>query len=252
MAESDRLHSGRVDPAEYDPEPMEHRWRPAHHAPLEPLADGIWQVEAALAGLPIGRRMVVTRRADGEVLVHNAVCADEPTMRAIEAIGPIRWLIVPGAYHRTDLAAWNARYPDCKVIAMASITPRIRERGRVDGGPELLPVDAAVRYAPLDGVPGEGVLSHRVAGRTTLVFNDVLQNHGKLPGLKGAVLGLLGSTGGPKVTRIARLTIIGDRRALAAHLMRLATPELALIVPGHGAVIRAHAAETLRSIAGAL
>ncbi|MBS1121550.1 MAG: Methanol oxidation glmU-like protein [Deltaproteobacteria bacterium] len=231
---------------------MDHRaWRPAHHTPLEPLADGLWQVEAELAGLPMVRRMVIARRADGSVLVHNAVCADEPTMVAIEAIGPIRWLIVPGAYHRLDLAAWNARYPDCTVIAMPQVTPRIRERGRVDGGPELLPPDPTVTYAPLDGVPGEGVLVHRGRG-ITLVFNDVLQNNGKLPGWKGAALSLLGSGGGPKVTRIARLVMVGDKRALAAHLVRLATPDLTMIVPGHGAVIRDGAAETLRSVARAL
>ncbi len=230
-------------------------WLPARHGPLEALADGLWQVEADLVDLPIGRRMVVARRTDRTVLVHNAVCADEGAMRAIEAIGPIRWLIVPGGYHRMDLAAWNARYPDCVVVAMPAVTSRIRECGRVDGGPELLPEDAATTYIALDGVPGEGVLVHRHAGRVTLVFNDVLQNNGRLRGIKGTLLGLIGSGGGPKVTRLAKIAMVGDKRALAEHLTRLAAPangELVMVVPGHGAVIRERAPDALRAIAAAL
>jgi hypothetical protein len=226
-------------------------WRTAANRPLEPLGPDLWQIEADLPRLPLGRRMVVARRGDGSLVVHNAVCADGPTMTAIEALGPIRWLVVPGAHHRMDLAAWNARYPQCTVVAMAAVTPRLRECGRIDGGPELLPDDPALTYAPLDGVPGEGVLVHRVAGRTTLVFNDVVQNNGRLRGVIGAVLALVGSGGGPKVTRIAQLAMVGDRRAFAAHLERLAT-DVAMIIPGHGAVIRERAPEALRAIASAL
>ena len=231
---------------------MDTRWRTARNRPLESVGPGLWQVEADLPNLPMVRRMVIARCVDGSTLVHNAVAADAATMAAIEALGPIRWLVVPGAYHRMDLAAWNARYPGCTTVAMPSVTPRIRELGRIDGGPELLPADPAITYAALDGVPGEGVLVHRAEGRTSLVFNDVLQNNGKLRGLVGTALSLLGSGGGPKVTRIAQVAMVGDRRALAGHLRRLATPELALILPGHGALIREACATTLRAIAAAL
>jgi hypothetical protein len=90
------------------------------------------------------------------------------------------------------------------------------------------------------------------SGRLTLVFNDVVQNHASLAGAIGKLLGAIGSTGGPKVTWIARRFMVADKSALAAHLRQLATPELATIVPGHGAVIREHARDSLLAIADAL
>jgi hypothetical protein len=222
------------------------------HGPLTEVAPGLWQVEADLPGLPFGRRMVIARREDGDLVVHNAIMCDDATMAQIEGLGAVRWLIVPGGYHRMDLPTWTVRYPNCSVIARAAATPRIRERGRVDGGPERLPADLHLEYVPLDGVPTEGVMIHRGA-TTTLVFNDLVQNHpARLPGVVGMILGLIGSTGGAKVTGVARRFIVGDKRALAAHLRRLATPEVALIVPGHGQLIREHAADVLGSIADTL
>jgi hypothetical protein len=68
----------------------------------------------------------------------------------------------------------------------------------------------------------------------------------RLPGVKGALVRLLGSTGGPKVTWTARVGIVDDRRAWADHLRRLAArPALARIIPGHGAIVTADAGAAL-------
>jgi hypothetical protein len=78
----------------------------------------------------------------------------------------------------------------------------------------------------------------------------------RLPGFRGFVVKAIGSLGGPKVTRTAKLALVKDRAALAGHLRRLAdTPGLSTIVPGHGAVIRndaAAAAAALRRAADGL
>jgi hypothetical protein len=226
----------------------------ARHGPLEPLAADLWQIEADLPRLPIGRRMVIARLDAGELLVHNAIACDDATSVRIAELGVVRWLVVPSGYHRMDLPAWSSRYPACTVVTMPAASRRVARRVRVDGGPERLPSDPRVTYVPLDGVPTEGVLIHRDRdGATTLVFNDVVQNHPKpLPGVIGALLGLAGSTGGPKVTRIARVAMVDDRRAFAAHLRRLATPDVARIVPGHGAIVRDRAPDVLREMADAL
>lgn len=74
-----------------------------------------------------------------------------------------------------------------------------------------------------------------------------------LPGLEGFLLRLIGSTGGPRVTRLARLVSVGDRRALAGHLERLAaTPGLVRLVPSHGAIVSVRAGEVLREVAARL
>ena len=86
----------------------------------------------------------------------------------------------------------------------------------------------------------------------TLVFNDVLFNIPSLPGFSGFVLKLMGSTGGPKVTRVGQFLVVKDKPALRAHLERLAVPEVRRLVPGHGDLVQEGAPEVLREVAGRL
>ncbi|MEO8706706.1 MAG: hypothetical protein ABI867_42160 [Kofleriaceae bacterium] len=233
---------------------MSPSWNVASHRPLAALADGLWQVEADLAMLPIGRRMTVARLAGGEVVIYNAIACDDPTMVAIEALGPVRWIVVPSGHHRMDAPAYAARYPDAKVLAPAGSVKRVEKVVRVDGTLDLLPADPQLRWEALDGIPAEVVLVHSDGTRASLIFNDAFMNlPATLPGFKGFVVKLIGSTGGPKVTRTAKFFLIKDRAAYAAHLRRLAElPALARVIVSHGAILEAGAGEALAAAADRL
>jgi hypothetical protein len=74
-----------------------------------------------------------------------------------------------------------------------------------------------------------------------------------LPGFKGFVVKVIGSTGGPKVTNTAKWFIVKDRPAYATHLRRLAdTPGLARVIPAHGAMVTEDPAAALRRAADGL
>lgn len=230
-------------------------WRAARHGPLTELADGLWTVDAELDLLPIGRRMTVARLADGGLAVHSAVACDDETMAALDRLGPVRFILVPSGYHRLDAPRYAARYPDARVLAMPASHRRVGERVTVHGDHGLLPAGGPLSYEPLDGLPAEAVFVHRAGdGSETLVFNDGFMNlPDRLPGWRGFVVKLMGSTGGPKVTRTARLGLVKDKAAYAEHLRRLAArPALARVVPGHGAVITSDAAAALRRAADGL
>ncbi len=230
-------------------------WRVAKHGPLTEVASGLWTVDAELDLLPIGRRMTIMRTGDGGLAIHSAVACDEPTMAAIERLGPVRYLIVPSGYHRIDAPRFAARYPEAKVVAMPASHQKVGERVKVAGDYGLLPTGGPLSFEPLAGLPAEAVFIHQDdQGRETLVFNDGLMNlPAKLPGFKGWVVKLIGSTGGPKVTWTAKVGIVKDRAAYADHLRRLADrPALARIVPGHGAVILDNASAALTRAADGL
>lgn len=230
-------------------------WKVARHGPLTLLADGLWTVDAELDALPIGRRMTIARLADGGLAVHSAIACDDETMAAIDRLGPVRFVIVPSGYHRMDAPRFAARYPDARVVAMPASHARVAARVAVAGDYGLLPAGGPLGFEPLDGLPAEAVFVHRAPdGSETLVFNDALMNlPARIPGFKGFLVKLIGSTGGPKVTRTARVALVKDRKAYAAHLRRLAArPALARVVPGHGAVIVDGAAAALRTAADGL
>ena len=111
--------------------------------------------------------------------------------------------------------------------------------------------DEAVTLEHLDGMKDkEGVLIVRSEGDATLVFNDALFNQPHGTGLAGLVFKVMGSTGGPTVSRLFKLMAISDKAAFRAHLERLAdTSDLQRIIVSHHRTIDDDAAGVLRGVA---
>jgi hypothetical protein len=230
-------------------------WHVSPHGKLEKLAENLWRVQGSVAGLPMPRVMTVARIADGNerrLVIHSAVALQEESMREIEALGAPAFLLVPSQYHRIDAARFARRYPETRVLCPAGSRARVEAVVRVDGTYDDFGGDGSVRLEHLDGVGDvEGVMRVTSADGTTLVFNDILFNLPHGPGLGGLALRLVGSSGGPRVTRIARTFIVKDHRALARRFVALAngTPDLVRIVVSHCDVIDREPAEALRRVA---
>jgi len=230
-------------------------WKPARHGPLVSVTEGLWSVSAELDLLPIGRRMTVVRASSGELLVHSAVACDELTMQGIDALGPVGTIIVPSASHKIDAPRYAARYPGARVLTPQTARRLVEKALPVHGSYGDLSGDPRLRVELLDGVTGEGVFIHTdSAGDVSLVFNDALMNlPDRLPGFKGWITKLMGSTGGPKVTPITRRFIVKDPLAYQAHLRRLAElPRLRRIIVSHGDLIENDAPHVLRQVADTL
>lgn len=232
-------------------------WTVLSHGPIERLTESVWTVDGALPDMALRRRMTLVRLKDGRVVVHNAIALAEGLMRDIEAWGEPALMIVPNGWHRLDAHAWKQRYPKSTVWCPRGATKRVEQVVAVDGSFELFPRLDELTVEPLEGEresAGEGVFAARADdGRVVLVFNDTLFNHPHGDGFSGAVMKLMGSTGGPKVTAFFRLLGVADKHRLAAHLRHKSTlPGLSHLVPGHGDPVSVGAAEVLRQVADSL
>lgn len=226
------------------------------HQPLRQVDDGLWIVESVVPTIPgqrFPRTMTLVRLDDASLLMHNAVPVDEPTMKAIEALGHVAVLMLPSAFHTVDAHAMAVR-TGARVLAPAVARPAIDAVIRTDGDLSALRADRHVRFEPLDGVRnGEGVLSVERDGRVTDLVCDVILNVAHLPGLWGLLWRVMGFTGSPGPTLLWRRRVMSDREALRAHLRRLAErPGLARLVPSHGPVIEGDVAGLLRDVAARL
>ncbi len=211
-------------------------WTVLEHGPIEVLAENLWRVSGALPGMSLRRTMVVARRTDGALVVHNAIALREDAMRELEALGPMGHLVVPNGYHRLDAPAFERRYPELRVFAPRGSRNAAAEVVRVDGTYEDYPDDEAVRLEPLAGVgDAEGVMVVRSSDGVTVVINDAVFNMDRKRDPLGFLFTtVLGSAPGPRVSRLAKLALVKDPRALRADLLRLAElPGLVRLIVSH-------------------
>lgn len=229
-------------------------WTVLGHGPLVQLAENLWWVDGEVPHMALRRSCTIARRDDGGLVVHSAICLDEETQAQVEALGPITHVIVPNAFHRIDAPRYAVRYPDARIVAPRGGRAKIADVVRVDLTADEFPGGEDVSILAFDGVHGqENVLRVRSSDGVTLVFNDALFNVPHQPGLGGVVLRLIGSSGGPKATPLARFALYKDKPAARSCLAELAlTPDLVRVIPGHGDIIRDDPAEVLRAVAASL
>lgn len=230
--------------------------QPLAHGAFLQLESNLWTVEGAIPLLPFQRRMTVVR-TDLGLFVHSAIRMRDPQMAELDALGPVRVVIVPNRYHRLDAPYYKARYPDARVFCPRQARSAVGQKVHLDGDYSLIPAMSGLDWELLDGVSiGEAVF--RITsdeGRITLLFNDILFNHRHVDGVRGQIFKLIGSTGGPRVTKVMRYSSVGDRRALGSHLERLADMRgLHRVIPGHGDVIEGEQASraALRTAAASI
>lgn len=86
---------------------------------LESVGPDIWVAngtEIKFMGMLLGTRATIVRLADGGVWMHSPVAYNSGLARAIETIGPIRYLVAPNVYHHIFLKGWQDHYPDALLI----------------------------------------------------------------------------------------------------------------------------------------
>jgi hypothetical protein len=211
------------------------------HEPIRRLEDDLWEVEGKLPSGDLTRRMVLLRLRDGRVVVHNAVSLEDELMAEIEAWGRPSFLVVPNSFHRIDAWAWTQRYPGIAVVAGATAKKKVEQAVTVAGGVDILPRDQGVEAEDMAGTRvGEMTFVHTSAtsGRKSLVLNDTFWNEPHHKGLTGVVFRIMGSTGGPRISRLMKVAGMSDRKAARAQLLRLAAISgLARVIPAHGKLV---------------
>ncbi len=230
-------------------------WRVGEHGPLQKLEENLWRVEGEVAGTKLRRVMALVKMADGGVLVHNAIAMTEWQMQEVEAWGPLRYIVVPNAYHRLDCARFKRRYPKAAIVAPKAAVKRVREMAPVDLTFDEFPSDENVKLRHLAGTrDAEGVLTvHHELG-SSVVLNDLVFNMPHVGGAMGWFLRYATrSTGGPVISRVSRLLVIHDKAAIVRELQALADiPQLKRVIVSHHQIIDEEPGEVSRSLARSL
>jgi hypothetical protein len=223
-------------------------WIVTPHDPIEKLDDNLWTVESPVPGVPIRRRMSIVKRSDGQLVFFNAVPLDEKSLAEVAAWGKPAFLVIPHDQHGIDAHAFMNKL-GLKMYGPRASEAKMRKRWELAGTLEDLPADPHVSFESLDGTKtGEPVAIVRSGERVSLLFSDAYQDASgySLP----LAMRLAGFGGGPKVVPLFKWFFTKDKPAFKAHLEKLAAlPGLTRIVPCHGAIRQAGAADTLKQVA---
>ena len=224
------------------------------HGALTQLVDGLWQVTGSLKRNPLPRNMTIWRDPDGGLVLHSLVCLDDDGMAAIDALGPVRHLLVPCRMHRADAAPYRARYPEARVLTPTVAQSAVEEVVAVDGTFEdCLPEVGICVYTPAGLAEFEVHLGVPLNdGRQALVMTDALFNlaDSSPGGFGGFTLRLMGSVGPLGITRIGRWMLLKDRRGFRAYLEDLADAETwHVLTIAHGNPVIGDVGEALRAAA---
>lgn len=96
---------------------------------LEPLAPNLWVATRPLKLIvgDVGTRMTVIRLADGTLFVHSPVRLDTETRVALDALGPVRWVIAPSKVHHLFVGDYLSAYPEARAYAAPGLPEKRRD-----------------------------------------------------------------------------------------------------------------------------
>ncbi|KYF79062.1 hypothetical protein BE20_02320 [Sorangium cellulosum] len=144
------------------------------------VPDSIWVTERPVwfSGVRLRSRTTVVRLSGDALWVHSPCTPTDDVCAALDALGEVRWIVVPNRFHHLQTPATAARYPDALVVGPRSAearNPRVRSTMGTDdpayirSTPELTPIQ-------LRGVPflDETVFFHPASG--SLIAADLLMS----------------------------------------------------------------------------
>jgi hypothetical protein len=220
-------------------------------AALRPLADDLWVADRplrVLPGLDIGTRMTVVRLPDGGVVLHSPVGADEPTRKAVEAIGPVRAVACPNQVHHLFAGGWKLACPEARLLAAPGLPAKRRDLA-FDGllGDDPDPAwGAALATLHVRGLPALEEVAFLHPRSRTLLLTDLAfhATPASAPGLRRWTR-LSRVRGGFGPNAVVRLCI-RDRAALRRSLDRVLAWDFDRVVVTHGEVLESGGRAALR------
>lgn len=222
---------------------------------LRKLDQNLWVVDQPqkFMGMEVGTRMTVIRLADGGLWVHSPLHLTTELRRAVEALGPIRFLVAPNSYHHLYIGEWMAAWPEARACASPALPEKRKDLSFhhvLSGAP---PAEWAHDLEMLvwRGAPkiGEVVFFHRAS--RTLVLTDSLHNPGcHSAGSADFVFKLLGGrTDRPSTWLIDRLAN-KDRGAARRTVETILRWDIRRIILAHGDIVERDAAQAFREAYG--
>lgn len=189
-------------------------------------------------GFPYPTRMAVVRLSTGKVWVWSPVALTEELVSAVEAVGPVGYIVSPNKLHHLALSEWRNRWPDARLYAPPGLALKQKDihfHAELGDEPDQAWMNDIDQVVFRGSVAMEEVVFFHRASRTA-IFGDLIERfpEATTTGWKGTLMrldGLVGKHG--STAREWRLSFVFRERARAARRKVLGwKPERLLIAHG--------------------
>jgi len=209
---------------------------------LKSIGQDIWveEREFAMGLIDFGARMTVIRLSDGGLLLYSPVEIDDALAGELKALGEVKHILAPNAFHYLFVETAKKRYPEATVYgtrALAKKRPALPiDEQLVDEAPASW--SESVDFIRVDGAPkmDEVVLYHRASG--TLVICDLVFHFQEVRGWFGRFFfRMLGVFGRVQQSPLWRFVLTKDRAAAETSLRPIWAWDIERVVMSHGRII---------------
>ena len=208
---------------------------------LSEFAPRVWLAEGptvSFHGFPYSTRMAVVRLSDGKLFIWSPTALTPALKDAVDALGPVSYVVTPNALHHLFLAEWRRAYPDACIYAPPGLRRKCKDiafSGDLGDAPESA-WDRDIDQVVVRGsfALTEVVFFHRPSG--TAIFGDLIQNFPRdwFRGWRGIVARFGGIVAPhPSAPRDWRASFLRRRPARAALDHILAWP-IERVIIAHG------------------
>jgi hypothetical protein len=209
----------------------------------------VLDVPFRMGGLELGGRMTVVRLPDGGLWLHSPVRLDAAARAAVDALGPVRFLVAPNLMHHIHLPDWAAAYPEARVVALAGLRkkqPRLRIDVELTDTPDAGYASVLSQHR-VRGMPkvDEVAFLHRPS--RTLLLTDLAFNIRESRSWLTRTYLRLGGTYGKLAPTMLVKAMVKDRAALRASLDTVSSWDFERVGVCHGEVLEHGGREALRS-----
>ncbi len=208
----------------------------------------VLEVPFRAGGLELGGRMTVIRLPGGGLWIHSPVRFEPATRAAVDALGPVRFLVAPNLMHHLHMKDWAAAYPEARVVALAELRrkqPELRIDVELTDTPDAGYAEV-ISQQRLRGIPKVEELAFLHRPSRTLLLTDVAFHiRESRSWLTRTYLRLCGAYGRLAPTLLLK-ALVKDRAALRTSLESVLSWDFERVVVCHGVVLEHGGREALR------
>ncbi len=205
---------------------------------MRQLDNNIWVAESPqkMLGIEYGVRMTCIRLATGGVVLISPIKWTKDLAAAVDALGPVSYLIAPTSFHHLYIKEWAEKNPAAKLLVVPQLVAK-----RKDLKPSAV-IDSAFKPdwgadLQLLFVEGGRLYSEAVFLHTksrTLVLTDLCFNLQRIDGFYPTVAlklyGVYKKFGPSKAVAL----FMGDKGKLLAAVAHMATWDFTRVIVAHG------------------